>query len=86
VEVIMIDILPWLSLLLSWASLFLAIAAAIFWARSARVHVPDLPDTALTGPNSVAGLMRKQSGLNANAALCAAASVIAQILVRVVAA
>lgn len=79
-------ILAWASLLLPWASLFFAIAAAIFWARSAIIRVPNLPDTALAAATFVSGLMRKQSGLNANAAGCAAASVIAQILVRVIAA
>ena len=76
-------ILMWLSLLLSWASLFFAIAAAIFWARSSIVRVPDISDTAgLAAARFVGGLMQRQSRLNANAAGCAAASVVAQIVLR----
>lgn len=74
------------SLLLSWASLFFAIAAAIFWARAAYIRIPHLSDKALSGLNGVTAIVREQSGLNANAAECAAASVVAQILARVIAA
>ncbi len=77
--------LSWGSPLLSGASLFFALGAAIFWARSAFVRVPHLPETALSdGAKSVSGIMQKQSRLNANAAGCAAASVVAQILLKTI--
>ncbi len=55
-----------------------AILAAGLWLWSALVRVPDLPETALSGPNSVTGIMRRQSRLSAAAALFAAISALAQ--------
>ncbi len=78
-------IVSWLSFMLSSGSLFFALGATIFWARSAFVRIPDLPETALSdGAKSVSGIMQKQSRLNANAAGCAAASVVAQILLKTI--
>jgi hypothetical protein len=64
---------------------FLAIAnvvgaalAAIFWLISALVPVPDMMQTALSGPNSVTGIIKRQSKWSALAAIFAATSALAQ--------
>jgi len=55
-----------------------AVLAASFWLWSALVRVPDLSDTALSGPNSVTGIIKRQSRLSAIAAVFAAISALAQ--------
>jgi hypothetical protein len=55
-----------------------AIAAAIFWFWSAAIHIPDTLDMKLSGPESPAGYMKKQSKLSALAAAFAGVSAVAQ--------
>lgn len=55
-----------------------AVLAAVFWLWSALIHVPDLMQTALSGPGSITAIMRKQSRLSAVAAAFAAISALAQ--------
>ena len=55
-----------------------AIFAALFWLISALVRVPDFLGLPLTGSNSVTGIMSRQSRWSAAAAICAAASALAQ--------
>ncbi len=79
-------IVSWLSFMLSSGSLFFALGATIFWARSAFVRIPNLPESALSGATLVTGIMQRQSRLNANAAACAAATAVAQIVLKTIAA
>ena len=58
----------------------LAIAAAIFWFWSAAMHIPDTLDMMLSGPNSPAGYMKRQSKISAIAAVFAGLSAIAQTI------
>jgi hypothetical protein len=55
-----------------------AVLAAGFWLWSALIHVPDLMQTALSGPDSITGIIKKQSRLSAAAAVFAAISALAQ--------
>jgi hypothetical protein len=52
--------------------------AALFWFISASIRVPDLPQTALSGPNSITGIVRRQSIWSGLAAACAGVSALAQ--------
>jgi len=63
---------------LQWVSAISPIIAAAFWLWSALVHIPDMPDMQLAGPNSPAGYMKRQSRWSAVAALFAAISAIVQ--------
>ncbi|HXD14368.1 MAG TPA: hypothetical protein VNU65_09335 [Xanthobacteraceae bacterium] len=63
---------------LQWLSAISALIAAAFWLCSALIHIPDTLDMALSGRNSPAGYMKRQSRWSAVAALFAAISAAAQ--------
>ena len=55
-----------------------SLGAAVFWAISASVHIPDLLHTPLSGDGSISDILREQSKLNAVGARFAAISVFFQ--------
>ena len=55
-----------------------AVFAAIFWLISALLHIPNTLDMTLSGPNSPAGYMKRQSKWSAIAAGFAAVAALTQ--------
>ena len=64
-----------LNLWLTWASVFTAILAAIFWLWASLIRIPDLLDSPM---DSAFSPMKKASRLNAYAAACAGVSALLQ--------
>jgi hypothetical protein len=67
---------------LEWVNLLAAGGAAAFWLWSALIHVPDILETSLSGPDSLTSIIRRQARLSAVAAFCAAVSIVAQLAVK----
>jgi hypothetical protein len=64
-----------------WISGIAALAAAFLWIRSALLlYISDTLAMALSGPNSPAGYMKRQSWWSAWAAFSAAISAVAQVI------
>lgn len=55
-----------------------ALFAAGFWMASALVRVPDIMNTALTGPGSITNVIKRQAKLSAIGAAFASLSALAQ--------
>lgn len=64
--------------ILQYVTILLAIAAAISWLRSARVHLPPTGEEPWEGIGPFHAALVKQSKWNAIAATCAAAAAILQ--------
>ena len=60
-----------------------AFLAAGFWFWSAVITVPDLLNTPMSGPGSITDIMKKQSRLNAIAAVFAGLSVMAATVTQI---
>jgi len=59
-------------------SALFAFAAAVFWAASALIKIPDMLKTNISGKGSITAIMNRQARLSALGASCAAASAVLQ--------
>ncbi len=64
--------------ILTWIQLIATAGAALFWFWSAIMHIPDLMQTRLSGPESITEIMRRQSRRSAIAAFCAGLAAVVQ--------
>ncbi|MBS1830161.1 MAG: hypothetical protein JST93_32975 [Acidobacteria bacterium] len=64
--------------ILTSVQLIATAGAALLWLWSAIIYIPDLMQTRLSGPESVTEIMRKQSRMNAIAALFASVAAATQ--------